>query len=76
MKKEEIKVGELRNLSSEELEQRGEEFKRELFNLRFQLSTGQLEKTHQIAFLRKGIARINTLLHERAAEQTAEASQT
>ena len=40
------------------------EFKQELFNLRFQLATGQLENTARIKEVRKSIARIKTVLRE------------
>jgi large subunit ribosomal protein L29 len=44
------------------------EFKEELFNLRFQLATGQLENTARISEVRKSIARIKTVLREEAAK--------
>ena len=63
---------ELRELNDTELEHRLGEAKEELFNLRFQKATGQLEKTARIPHMRREIARIETLLREReiaAAEQ-------
>ena len=41
--------------------------KEELFNLRFQAATGQMEKTHRVGEVRKDIARISTLLREKRA---------
>jgi len=60
-----MKVSEFRNLTSVELEQKITGFKEELFNLRFQLATGQLDNPTQIRDVRKGIARAKTILRER-----------
>ncbi len=60
-----MKVSEFRNLTSVELEQKITGFKEELFNLRFQLATGQLDNPIQIRDVRKGIARAKTILRER-----------
>jgi large subunit ribosomal protein L29 len=59
-----MKALELRELSISELEQKLEDFREELFNLRFQKSMNRLENTNRISDVRKGIARIKTLLHE------------
>ena len=56
---------ELRALSSEELETKIKESKKELFDLRLQQSTGSLEKPSKIHELRKNIARMNTILREK-----------
>jgi large subunit ribosomal protein L29 len=64
---------ELRELNDVELEQRLNEAREELFNLRFQSATGQLDSTARIGHVRKDVARIETLLREReiaAAEGT------
>lgn len=61
-----MKVDELRELSSEDLAERLQEFKEEFFNLRFQNATGQLENFAQIKQVKRDIARINTLVQERA----------
>ena len=58
-------AGELRNLTQEELVARLREFKEELFNLRFQGATGQLESHGRLRAVRKDIARIYTILRER-----------
>ncbi|HBT20963.1 MAG TPA: 50S ribosomal protein L29 [Peptococcaceae bacterium] len=64
-----MKAKELRELSTEELQQKVGELKRELFNLRFQLATGQLENHMRIRQVRKDIARVKTILRERELQQ-------
>ncbi len=58
-------VGELRNLDDEALTVKLREAKEELFNLRFQGATGQLENHGRLRAVRKDIARIYTILRER-----------
>ena len=58
-------VGELRNLEDAELTTKLREAKEELFNLRFQGATGQLENHGRLRAVRKDIARIYTILRER-----------
>jgi len=58
-------VGELRNLDDAELTTKLREAKEELFNLRFQGATGQLENHGRLRAVRKDIARIYTILRER-----------
>jgi len=60
-----MKASDLRNLTSAEIEQKVSGFKEELFNLRFQLATGQLDNPTQIRNVRKEIARAKTILRER-----------
>lgn len=60
-----MKATEIRALSSEELETRIDGLKDELFNLRFQLATGQLENPMRIRQVRKDIARAKTVLRQR-----------
>jgi large subunit ribosomal protein L29 len=65
-------AAELRELNDTELEHRLGEAKEELFNLRFQNATGQLDNVARIPQVRREVARIETLLREReiaAAEQ-------
>ncbi len=67
------KVEDLRGMVPDELETRLAEVKQELFNLRFQHVTGQLDNMARLGQLRKEVARINTILREQeitAAEQT------
>ena len=69
------KAAELRELNDTELEHRLGEAKEELFNLRFQNATGQLDNAARIPEVRRDVARIETLLREReiaAAEQPDE----
>lgn len=61
-----MKVTELRELTDDELRQRQEETGKELFNLRVQQSTGQIEKATRIRELRRDMARILTIRRERA----------
>lgn len=58
-------VGELRNLDDAELVAKLKEAKEELFNLRFQGATGQLENHGRLRAVRKDIARIYTIMRER-----------
>ena len=60
-----MKANEIRNLTTTEIEAKVSEMKDELFNLRFQLATGQLENTSRIREVRKAIARMKTIINER-----------
>jgi large subunit ribosomal protein L29 len=60
-----MKASEFRNMTSAEIEQKIAGYKEELFNLRFQLATGQLDNPAQIRNVRKAIARAKTVLRER-----------
>ena len=62
-----MKAAEIRELTNEELMAKLEQFKSELFVLRFQNETGQLENPMKINLLKKDIARVKTVLRERAA---------
>ncbi len=65
---------ELRELSDAELQVRLDESKEELFNLRFQLVTGQLDNASRIGHIKRDIARVHTIVRQReiaAAEQSA-----
>jgi len=59
------KVSEFRDLSTEEIEDRLTDTREELFNLRFQNATGQLDNYKRLGELRKEVARIKTVLRER-----------
>lgn len=59
-----MKTNELKELSTAELLGKEAELKEELFNLRFQLATGQLENTAKIKEVRKNIARVKTVLRQ------------
>ena len=55
----------LRHLSAEDLATKVRELKEELFNLRFQAATGQLESHGRLSAVRKEIARVYTIIRER-----------
>lgn len=57
-------VQELNGLTTEQLLDREKELKEQLFNLRFQLATGQLENTASLKNVRKNIARVKTVLRQ------------
>jgi large subunit ribosomal protein L29 len=60
-----MRANEIKDLTTAEIEQKVKSLKEELFNLRFQLATGQLENTARIREVRKGIARMKTVIRER-----------
>ena len=60
-----MKLEELRKLSNEDLEKKIKESKEELFNLRFQQATGNLEKPSRLRDLRKQVAKMKTIIRER-----------
>jgi large subunit ribosomal protein L29 len=60
-----MKSAEVRELSSEELEQKEQELREELFNLTIQHATGQLENTARLVDVKKDIARVRTIQRER-----------
>ena len=59
-----MKAGELRSLSPEERRQKLIEIKQELFNLRFQHATGQLENPQRLKQIKRDIARVQTIIRE------------
>lgn len=60
-----MKPTEVRDMDSEDLHVRAAELKEELFNLRFQLATGQLDNHRRLRVVKQDIARIRTILRER-----------
>jgi len=60
----------LRELSPDELKNKLFEFHKELFNLRFQHKTAQLENTQRLPFVRRAIARIMTIMREQQGVQS------
>jgi large subunit ribosomal protein L29 len=62
-----LKANEITDLTDDEIAQKLEEGRRELFNLRFQHATGALEHTARLSLTKKQIARLLTLQHQRAA---------
>ena len=67
-----MKANELRKLSTEELTAKEKALKEELFNLRFQMATSQLDNTARVKTVKKDIARV--LTEQRAREIAAEKS--
>lgn len=57
-------VKELNGLTADQLLDREKDLKEQLFNLRFQLATGQLENTANLKTVRKNIARVKTVLRQ------------
>ncbi len=60
-----MKTKDIREMSTEELNKKIEEYKEELFNLRFSQATGNLEKPSRIKELRKLVAKMKTIIRER-----------
>jgi large subunit ribosomal protein L29 len=65
-----LKANQLRELSDEDLAVRLRDTRRELFNLRFQHATGQLDDPHRLSMTRREIARLLTIVQEREAERS------
>lgn len=61
-----MKASELRDLSTDELTSRIKDASEELMNLRFQLATGELTDYTRLRYTRRNIARLSTILRERA----------
>jgi large subunit ribosomal protein L29 len=59
-----MKANKIRDLSKQEIVRKVDDLKQELFNLRFQLATGQLDNPMRIRQVRKDIARAKTILRE------------
>jgi large subunit ribosomal protein L29 len=64
-----VKASNMRELTDEELRQKVSSYKEELFNLRFQMATGQLDNPMRIRDVKKNIARCKTVLREREIAQ-------
>ncbi len=65
-----MKATELRELTIDELLQQEAELKRKLFNLRFQRASGELDNTAELKKTRRDIARVMTVIGQRAQEAT------
>lgn len=59
-----MKSKEIREMTMDELQKQLVSLKEELFNLRFQLATGQLDNPMRVRDVRKSIARVKTIMHE------------
>ena len=64
-----MKASKIREMTTQELHNELKKLKRELFNLRFQLATHQLENPMRIREVKRTIARIKTIMRERELEQ-------
>ena len=64
-----MKAQEIRAMTSDELMQRLDDAHQELFNLRFQFSTGRLENFNRLAEVKRDIARLKTIMRERELGQ-------
>lgn len=64
-----MKANEIRQMSTKELDVKLNDLKAELFNLRFQLATGQLDNPMRIKAVRKDIARVKTIMREREIKE-------
>jgi len=60
-----MKASDVRDMTTEELDRRLTQLKEELFNLRFQLATGQLDNPMRVRDVRRDIARVKTVIRER-----------
>ena len=67
-----MKVKEIRELSTEDINAKLKETKQELFNLRFQQATGNLEKPVRLRELRKEVAKMKTIIRERELNEVNE----
>lgn len=61
-----MKAHELRSMTAEEVAQKEKDLRREMFNLRFQQATGEIENPKRIMHVRKDIARVKTVVNEKA----------
>jgi large subunit ribosomal protein L29 len=69
-----MKASQIRGMSREEIDKELIDLRREQFNLRMQLATGQGVRTHEFGRIRKDIARLKTVLREREKQEQGEAS--
>lgn len=65
-----MKANEVREMSVEELANKLNDLKEELFHLKFQHSTNQLDNPQRIVAVKKDIARVNTILRERELKES------
>lgn len=68
-----MKARELRDLTVEELGQKEHDLRKELFNLRFQQATGEIENPKRIKIVKKDIARVLTVMVDKQAQAKAQA---
>ena len=68
-----MKVNEIREMNADELNQKLASLKEELFNLRFQLATGQLDNPMRIKAVKKDIARVQTVIRQNELSERSDA---
>ncbi|MFM8231604.1 MAG: 50S ribosomal protein L29 [Chthoniobacterales bacterium] len=66
-----MKIDEIQELTAKELLTRKRELREEIFNLRVQQQSGQLERPHMLRAARRNVARIETVLSRKTAQQKA-----
>ncbi len=66
-----MKASEIRELTAEELGAKLGDLKKDLFNLRLQLATNQLDNTNKITEVKRDIARVNTIIREKQLAEKA-----
>jgi large subunit ribosomal protein L29 len=69
-----MKAKDIREMTAEQISKELLDLRREQFNLRIQSATGQGVRSHEFGRIRKDIARLKTILHERDLQQKGEAS--
>jgi large subunit ribosomal protein L29 len=67
-----MKAQEIRAMTLDEIGQELDDAREELFNLRFQFSTGQLENFNRLTEVKRDVARLKTIMRERELEQMRE----
>ncbi|EAQ13043.1 Ribosomal protein L29 [Rhodobacterales bacterium HTCC2654] len=67
-KEKAMNASELRDKSADQLKDKLGDLKKEAFNLRFQQATGQLENTARMRQVKRDVARVKTILNEKAAQ--------
>ncbi len=67
-----MKVQEIRDLNDKDLEKRLDDLKEELFNLRFQMTTGQLDNVMRLREVKRSIARVKTVQRQRELGKLAQ----
>ena len=67
-----MKVQEIRNLNDKDLEKKLDDLKEELFNLRFQMTTGQLDNVMRLREVKRSIARVKTVQRQRELGKLAQ----
>jgi len=67
-----MNAAELRDKTPDQLREELSNLKREAFNLRFQQATGQMENTARMKTVRRDVARVKTVLNEKAAQAATE----